>query len=130
MSNVLLLPPEPINPVLKVASANGAAQTNAPAFAAVAGKTNYLAGFDVNGSGATGASVILVTITGLLGGTIVYALPVVAGVAAPVNPNGGLSIRFPYPIPASAVNTAITVSCPTFGSGNTAASVNMYGFYI
>lgn len=110
-------------------SASGAAQTNAPALPAVADKTGYLEGFDISGGGATAASIVEVTVTGLLGGTIKYALPVVAGATANVNALGGLSVRFPEPLPASDKNTAITVSCPTFGAGNTNAYVNLYGFY-
>lgn len=121
---------EPYSPTMLIKSASGAAQTNAPAFAATADKTNYLTGFDITGSGATGASVIDVTITGLLGGTVVYSMEVLAGATGSVNAEGGLSVRLPYPMPASAINTAITVSAPTFGGGNTKASVVAHGFRV
>jgi len=114
-------------PVVKGAS--GAAQTNAPALPAVANKTNYLEGFDITGGGATAASIIEVSVTGLAGGTIKYELNILAGVTGPMNAQGGFSVRFPEPLPGSALNTAITVSCPSFGSGNTNASVVAYGFY-
>ncbi len=122
------LPPEPFDVTVKVATATGAAATVAPTFAAVAGKRNWLKGFHVMGGGATGASIIVITVTGLLGGTITYNMAVLAGAAAPVNAQGGLLIDLPYPIPASDVNTAITVSAASFGAGNTIATVNMYGF--
>src|SRR5436305_11317599 len=111
-----------------VAGASGAAQSNAPVLAAVAGKTNYLEGFDITGGGATAASVIEVSVTGLSGGTLKFELNILAGVTGPMNAQGGFSIRFPEPLPASGLNTAITVTVPSFGSGNTNASVVAYGF--
>jgi hypothetical protein len=106
-------------------SGNVAAATATATLAAVAAKTNYIVGVDVNGGGATAASIISCTITGLIGGTATFSLPIPAGVAVGLTP---LSIRFPEPLPASAVNVAIVASCPTFGSGNTNATVNAYGF--
>jgi hypothetical protein len=110
------------------ASASGAAQSNAATLAATAAKTNFLEGFDVSGGGATAASVIEVSITGLAAGTLKYELNILAGVTGPMNAQGGFSVRFPQPLPASAVNTAITVTVPSFGAGNTNASVVCYGF--
>ena len=46
----------------------------------------------------------------------------------PLQSEGGFSVRFPQPLPASAVNTAITVTVPSFGAGNTNAAVVVYGF--
>jgi hypothetical protein len=112
-----------------MATASGGAGTNAPALAAVAGKTNYLEGFDLTGGGATGAGFATVTITGLLAGTLVITAAVAAGATAPAFTGGVFSIRFPTPLPASAVNTAITVSCGTYGTGNTSAQCTAYGFY-
>jgi hypothetical protein len=112
----------------QAAGASGAAQSNAASIAAVAGKMNYLTGFDVTGGGATAASVVEVSVTGLAAGTLKYEMNVLAGVTGPVNAQGGLFIRFPDPLPASAPNTAITVTCPSLGSGNTNASVVAYGY--
>jgi hypothetical protein len=112
-----------------VNGASGAAQSNAAALPAVANKTNYLEGFDVTGGGATAASVIEVSVTGLKGGTIKYELNILAGVTGPMNAQGGFFVRFPEPLPANALNSAITVTVPSFGSGNTNASVVAYGFY-
>lgn len=106
-------------------SGNVAAATATATLAAVAAKTNYITGWDVNAGGATAASIVSCTVTGLAGGTETRALPVVAGVTAPNTP---LVVRYPAPIPASAVNVAIVVSCPTLGAGNTNATVNAYGF--
>ena len=107
------------------ASATGAAAALAPAMAGVALKTNYLTGFEVTMGGAVAGSLISVTITGLLGGTITYLMAVPAGVtlAAPM-----LSVEFTTPLPASAVNTAITLNVPSGGAGNTNAAANIHGF--
>jgi hypothetical protein len=116
-----------ISPAPVAANAAGAAQSNAATIAAVAGRLNYLEGFDVSGGGATGAGVIEISVTGLAAGTLKYEMNVLAGVTGPVNAQGGLSVRFPTPQPASAPNTAIVVTAPSFGAGNTNAAVNSYG---
>lgn len=106
-------------------SGNVAAAAAAVTFAAVSAKTNYLSGFQLTGGGATGASVIALTITGLLGGTIVYNIPVPAGATLGIQP---LVVNFYPPLPASAPNVAIVLSAASFGSGNTNASLNAQGF--
>jgi hypothetical protein len=115
-----------ITPVAGAAS--GAAQSNAASLAATAAKTNFLEGFDITGGGATAASVIEVSVTGLAAGTLKYELNILAGVTGPMNAQGGFSVRFPQPLPASGVNTAITVTVPSLGAGNTNAAVVAYGF--
>jgi len=112
----------------KVAGASGGAQQNAPSIAAVAGKLNYCTGFDISGGGATAASIIEAALSGLAGGTINFELNILAGATGPMNAQGGFSVRFPDPIPASALNTAITLTVPSFGAGNTNASAVLYGF--
>jgi hypothetical protein len=111
-------------------SAVGAAQSNAAALPAASGKLTYIEGFDVTGGGATAASVVEVSITGLPTaiGTLKFEMNVLAGATGPVNAQGGLFIRFPQPLPASAVNSAITVTLPSLGAGNTNASVTAYGY--
>lgn len=93
--------------------------------AAAAGVTTYISGFEVTGGGATAASLVGVTVTGLIGGTATYTLGVVAGAAAP---NAALLVQFNPPIPASAANTAITVTVPALGAGNTNSTVVAHGF--
>lgn len=110
---------------LNESSGNVAAATATATQPAVAGTMNWLFGFDVYGGGATAASIINCTVTGLAGGTATYNVAVPAGVTGSISP---LNIRFPEPLPASAVNVAIVTSCPTFGAGNTNATVNSYGF--
>src|SRR5438270_371411 len=109
-------------------SGSVAAATATATIAATAGKLNYLEGFDVTGGGATAASIVSVTVTGLQGGTLTYSLAVVAGATVNVNPLGGLSVRFPQAIPATAANVAIAVVVPSLGSGNTNATAVAYGY--
>lgn len=104
--------------------ANGVAAATIPA---VAGKTAYITGFDITGAGATAALIVNPTLTGIISGTRTYVYGAVAG-AALMNQN--LSIRFHPPIPASAVNTAITASCPALGAGNLFSAAHAYGYYI
>jgi hypothetical protein len=118
-----------ITPIVASATSGGAAAI-APALAATAGKTNFLEGFTITGSGATGASVIEASITGLNGGTIYYELPIVAGVNLGAFPLTGNEfwVNFPEPIPATGADVAITLHVPSFGSGNTNSAAVLYGF--
>jgi hypothetical protein len=102
--------------------ANAAATATIPAAAA---KTGYLTGFEITGAGATAGAVVLATITGLLGGTATYAVVVPAGITTSITP---LTVEFGPPLPASAVNTAIVVSLPALGLGNTNAATVAHGF--
>lgn len=111
--------------VLQASSGNVAAATATATLTSSAGNMAWIFGFDITGGGATAASIVNCTVTGLTGGTATYTQPVVAGAAVGLTP---LSIRFPEPIQATAVNTNIVVSCPTFGAGNTNAAINAYGF--
>lgn len=107
-------------------SNTGAATAITGTLAAVANKTQYITGFAVTGAGATAASVINVTVTGTISGTLNFNLVVPAGATTSINP---LIVQFSQPIPASAVNTAIVVNVPSFGVGNTNAAVVAHGFY-
>lgn len=103
----------------------GAAAAIAATLAAVAGKRTFIAGFTVDGLGATAASVIEVTVTGVLGGTLRRKMSIPAGAAVAVTP---LVVEFDRPLPGSADNTAIVVNVPSFGAGNTSAVVSAHGF--
>jgi hypothetical protein len=126
--------PEPLGAASYIV--NGGNVTNGAnvnvALPAVVGKTNWITGFDISGSGATGASQIDVTITGLAGGTPHYGFTIPAGVnlAAPLGAGGPIvGVRFPSPgLPANASNQAITLIVPGFGSGNLVTSVTLYGY--
>lgn len=125
LANLGVMPPN-VTPV-NAPSGNVANAVAAAALPAVAGKTNYLNGFEISGSGATAGLPVAVTITGLLGGTLTYIYSAAIGALVPNTP---LNVKFPTPIPASAVNTAITISCPALGLGNTNNSVNAHGFVL
>ena len=109
------------------ASSTGAATALTETLAAASGKTTYISGFEVTGLGATGASGITITVTGTITGTLNYVLPIPAGVTLGVAP---LIVEFARPIPASAVNTAVVVNVPSFGSGNTLAAATAHGFQL
>jgi hypothetical protein len=87
--------------------------------AATAGKTTYICDFDVSAIGGT-AAVGPVTVAGLLGGSKVYQLTSsAAGVL--------LSKKFDPCYPASAQNTAITITTTADGTA-TAVDVNSSGY--
>lgn len=107
-------------------TSTGAAAAITATLAAVPGKRTFIAGFVVDGLGATGASVVEVTITGVLGGTMRRKLSIPAGTTAALS--APLAVSFARPIPASADNTAIVVNVPSFGVGNTSSIASVYGF--
>lgn len=109
------------------ASGNVAATATTATLAGAASKTTYISGFEVTGAGATAASVIQVTVTGLSGGTETYIMAIPAGATAGVTP---LLVQFVPAVPASAANTAIVVNVPSFGAGNTNAAVVAHGFQV
>ncbi len=115
-----------------IANSSGAvaAATATATLTAVAGKTTWIEGFDLQATGATGTSNVSLTITGLLGGTITIGVNVPAGATVLLNAGAptGLSYRFPTPLPASGQNVNIVVSIPTLGSGNLFANLTAYGF--
>lgn len=108
------------------ASGNVANASAAATLAGVAAKTNYLTGFQITAAGATAAACVNATVAGVITGTMTYTFCVPAGTAAGATP---LSVSFNPPIPASAVNTAIVVTLPALGAGNTNAAVSAQGFY-
>lgn len=103
--------------------------TNASAAATLTGTATtsvYITGFEVTGSGSTAGLPVTVTVAGLLGGTRSYTYSFVAGVLVA---NVPLVVTFYPALPASAINTAIVVTCPAGGAGNTNNTVVAHGFY-
>lgn len=94
------------------------------AMAAVAGVTNYCTGFEVSLGGATTGSIIALTLTGALGGTLTWYLAVPAGILL----LNTFVVEFTNPIPASAQNVALSLGIPALGIGNTNASVVIHGY--
>lgn len=109
-------------------SGNVAAGVAAATLPNVPGKVTFITGFTVRGAGATAASVVQVTVAGLTGNvTMTFPLAVVAGATLQNQP---MDIRFDKPIPAKDGSTAIVVSCPSLGAGNTANAVNAWGYQL
>lgn len=106
-------------------SGNVANATAAATFSAVANLRWYVTGFRVDVTGATAASVVSATITGLAGGTMTF--PVVFPLGATAD-GTRIGYTFPSPIPASAVNTAVSLSVPAGGTGNTNAAATLFGY--
>lgn len=102
---------------------------NASAVATLAaggvGVTTWISGFTVTAAGATAGANVQVTVAGLLGGSRVYVFNFPTGATVGAAP---LNVQFPSPIPASGTNTAITVTVPAAGAGNTHAAVVATGF--
>lgn len=109
------------------ASGSVANATAAATLAGTSGKTTHITGFTVSGSGATLGLPVIVTVTNTIGGTLSYVYSAVAGILLA---NQMMNITFPYPIPASATNTAIVVSCPALGLGNANNAVVAYGYQV
>lgn len=104
------------------AVANAPAAANLPA---VAGKVNQLYGVDLTIGGATAASIVNLTVTGIVGGTQTFPVAVPAGVAS-ITP---CTLTFDPPLQATAANVAIGVSLAALGTGNTIArTVSRGGF--
>lgn len=108
-------------------SGNVAAAIATASLPVVAGRTTYLTSFDLTGSGATAGAAVIVTITGLAIGTQSYIYTAATGATVGNTP---LSIQFPNPLPASAVNTPIVITCPSLGAGNTNNVVNIRGYQL
>ena len=109
---------------------SSANQANANAIAtlpAAAAKFTYLTGFQVTASGATLGLAVTVTVVGVVTGTMNYTFSFPAGALIAATP---LIVTFPIPIPSSAVNTAIVVTLPAGGAGNTNATAVAQGFQL
>lgn len=111
------------------ASSGNVANANAVATLAAGGasKTTYITGFQCTASGSTIGLAVNLTVAGVVTGTMTYTFVFTAGVLteAPI-----LNVSYPNPIPASALNTAITVTLPAGGTGNTNAACNAQGYQL
>jgi hypothetical protein len=128
------LAPYPSGPTGKDATPVQASSGNvaaAPATATLAaGGANvltYLSVFEFTGAGATAASVVALTITGVIGGTMTYNIAVPAGATIGIPP---LVVEFNPPLQAAALNTPIVVSVPSLGAGNTNSAVVAHGYQV
>lgn len=89
--------------------------------AGTSGKTTYINGFSVSAIGGT-AAVGPITVAGLVTSSQVYYMNSAAA-------GNTLTVNFQAPIPASAANTAITVTTTADGTAS-AVSVNSWGFQL
>lgn len=112
---------------IEAQSGNVANAAAVATLAAVAGKTTYIHGFQITAAGATAGLPVVVTVAGLLGGTQSFIFTFPAGALVGATP---LNINFGRPLPASAVNTPIVVTCPAGGAGNTNAAATAQGFQL
>jgi hypothetical protein len=121
---------QPVSGSVAVVATPGTTTSSATAAAAAAcsatlagqaSKTTYLTGFTVTSGNATAAVVGTVTVTGTIGGSLNYVF------VEPTATGGYLSVSFSQPIPASAQNTAITVTLAALtGGANSAVVVTGY----
>jgi hypothetical protein len=112
---------------LSAGSANVANASGVATLTGTATTTVHITGFQITGSGATAGLPVTVTVAGLLGGTRSYTYTFAAGATVTNQP---LLVQFLMPVPASAVNTPIVVTCPASGAGGTNNTVNAQGFYL
>ena len=112
---------------LSKSSGNVGAATAAATLTPDADKQAFCAGFTITGSGATAALPVSVTLSGVQGGTMTFTYAAAAGVLVANTP---LHVTFNPPLAATAINTVITVSCPTLGSGNTNNTANIWGYQL
>lgn len=112
---------------ITAASGNVANASAVATLAGAASKTTYITGFEITGSGATGAAIVVPTVAGSITGTLTYIQAVVAGALLGNTP---LVVQFDPPIPASAANTAIVVTVPALGVGNTNSAVVAHGYQL
>lgn len=113
--------------VLGGSSGNVANAAATVTLAAAASVTTYITGFQCTAAGATAPLVVTATVTGLIGGVQSHTFVFPTGATVVAEP---LIVTFPTPVPASAANTAIVVSLPAGGAGNTNATCSAQGFRV
>lgn len=114
--------------IISATSGNVAAASATATLAGTSGKTTYINGFIITGAGATAASNVSCSVGTLIGGVIWnFTVVVPAGVNTAITP---IVVMLPKAIPANATNTSISVTCPSFGAGNTNAAVNAFGYQL
>jgi len=104
----------------------GANAALAATFGGAAGTVAFITSLRIEGLGATAATEVQATLTGVQGGTITYPVNVPAGAAVPIVP-----VVDNWPdrgLQASAAGTAITLNLPAFGAGNTFAEAEIQGY--
>jgi hypothetical protein len=106
-------------------SATGTTGSVVATLAATQGRLTAITGFEVLASNGTAGAANNVVVAGTVSGSLNYTINTLAA-AATVQGPPPLIVEFPYPIPASALNTAITVTWPAL-AGGTGVSVTAHG---
>lgn len=120
--------PAPLAGTPITASAVGTTGAVAATLAAAAGQLTCITGFSVTINNPTAAVDATVTVAGLVTGSMVFGVHGLATAATVPHPPP-LVVTFPIPIPASAANTAISVTLSALGAGGI-GQVNTYGFQL
>lgn len=110
---------------VSISSGNVANASASATLPAAAQTYSYLTGFEIMAGGATAGACVNATITGLLGGTITYPVCVPTGATIQAYP---VLLEFIPPLRSATFNTAIVLSLPALGAGNTNAAVIVHGY--
>lgn len=115
-----------INQTPVAAAASGANAQQAPSIGGGAGTLAFVQSITITGLGATAAGQVTAVLSGLLGASINYPITVPAGVTVPItnvfDSFGTIGIQ------ASAAATAIVLTLPAFGAGNTLEQAALNGY--
>jgi hypothetical protein len=106
----------------------GAVVATLPAGTTAVPMLTYITGFEVCASNGTGAAANNVVVANTISGNLNYTINTLAAAATVAGP-GHLIVEFNPPIPANALNTAITVTWPAL-AGGTGVSVTAHGFQL
>lgn len=109
-------------------SLSGANAAQAPQIGGGAGTLAFVQSISLTGLGATGAAQVTAVLSGLQGGSISYPITVPAGVTTPITPV--FDVFGPLGIQASAAATAIVLTLPAFGAGNTLEEAALNGYTV
>lgn len=109
-------------PTAVTASTTGTTAATAASLGATASVTNYVCGFDI-----TADATAITTGTAVLSGTISGSLNYLYTITAVTSGTSALTIRYAPCIPASATNTAITITSAAAGTGGNTI-VNIFGY--
>ena len=112
---------------ITASSANVANSSAVATLAGVSAKTTFICGLNISSAGSTAPAVVTPTVTGTITGTLNFTYTTATGATIG---NPPYLVNFSPCVPASAVNTAIVVTLPALGAGNTNATVNASGYQL
>lgn len=111
-------------PASNTASGGNAVET--ASIVAGAGLFAFITSLRITGLGATAATTVTATLTGVQGGTINYPVAVPAGVTTPITPvTDSFGTRGQQ---SAAAGGTISLALPAFGAGNTLESASITGY--